>query len=173
MGKSSNRDYTIPIKGLSTGRHDFNFTIDHAFFDEFGNSDIMDASLVVEVVLEREIAWMRIESDIKGEVGVECDRCLEEVKLPLETKASLLVKFVRSEGETDDDEVITLDPNESELDLRQFFYDYICLALPLQKVHNEGDCDPEMIARLNAAGEVKKSTGEKGSPFDKLKDLLN
>ncbi|MFA6335243.1 MAG: hypothetical protein WCX48_06755 [Bacteroidales bacterium] len=157
MGKSSNRDYIIPIKGLSIGSHNFSFSIDSLFFEEFENSEILSASLSVELVLEREVTWMKIDSEIKGEVGVECDRCLEELRLPVET---------------DGDEIITLDPTESELDLKQFFYDYICLSIPLQKVHKKGDCNPDMIARLKSAGE-KKNIGEPGSPFDKLKDLLN
>jgi len=172
MVKSSNTDYTIPIKGLSIGRHNYSFSIDSVFFNDFENSLVQNATLNVELVLEREATWMKVESEIKGDVFVECDRCLEELKLPLDTKATLLVKFVKTEGETDDDEIITLDPSESELDLKQFFYDYICLALPLKKVHKPGECNPEMISRLESAGE-KKNVGEKRSPFDKLKDLLN
>jgi len=172
MEKSSNRDYIIPIKGLSIGKHKYGFSIDTAFFKDFENSQIQNAALVVELVLEREATWMKVDSEIKGEVGVECDRCLDELELPIDTKASLMVKFDKSEGETDDDEFITLDPAESELDLKQFFYDYICLTLPLQKVHKQGDCNPDMIARLRSVG-GGKIIGEPDSPFDKLKDLLN
>ncbi|MEN6617944.1 MAG: DUF177 domain-containing protein [Rikenellaceae bacterium] len=172
MGKSSNRDYIIPIKGLSIGKHQYSFSIDTAFFEDFENSDILNASLVVELMLEKAATWIKLGSKIKGEVGVECDRCLDEFKLPVNTTAGLLVKFVRSEDDTDDDGIITLDPTESELDLKQFFYDYICLALPLKKIHKQGGCNPEMIARLKSVTGVKNSTGN-GSPFDKLKNLLN
>jgi len=172
MGKSSNRDYIIPIKGLSIGRHQYGFSIDNSFFESFENSEILKASLNVEVELVRETTWIKLESKIKGEVMVECDRCLDEFMLPVDTTAGLIVKFVRNEDEEDDDAIITLDPTETELDLKQFFYDYICLSLPLQKIHKEGECNPEMIAKLKSvAGE--KVVKENGSPFDKLKNLLN
>lgn len=172
MGKSSNRDYIIPIKGLSIGRHQYGFSIDNSFFESFENSEILKASLNVEVELVRETTWIKLESKIKGEVMVECDRCLDEFMLPVDTTAGLIVKFVRNEDEEDDDAIITLDPTESELDLKQFFYDYICLSLPLQKIHKEGECNPEMIAKLKSvAGE--KVVKENSSPFDKLKNLLN
>jgi uncharacterized metal-binding protein YceD (DUF177 family) len=66
-----------------------------------------------------------------------------------------------------------LDPAESELDMRQFLYDYICLALPLQKVHKKGECDPEMIEKLNNLHGKSNSQQERVTPFDKLKDLMN
>ncbi len=173
MGKSSNRDFIIPIKGLSIGKHDYCFSIDNTFFDTFEESLIQNANLEVKLVLERASTWMKLESEIKGDVGVECDRCLEELLLPIDTKASLLIKFVKSEQEEEeDDEIITLDPSESELDLKQFLYDYICLALPLQRIHKKGECNPEMIARLESSSGEKKN-GEADSPFGKLKNLLN
>lgn len=173
MGKEPDNLYTIPVKGLSVGKHQYSFLIDKKFFEDFENSQILGASLKIDVDLERRETWIRIVSAIQGTISVECDRCLDELVIPLKTEASLLVRFVKNEDEPEDDlETITLDPSEAILDLRQFFYDYICLSMPMQMVHEEGKCDPEMIARLeNARGE--KPVGENGSPFDRLKDLLN
>lgn len=173
MGKEPDNLYTIPVKGLSVGKHQYGFLIDKKFFEDFENSQILGASLKVDVDLERSETWIRIVSAIQGTISVECDRCLDELVIPLKTEASLLVRFVKNEDEPEEGlETITLDPSEAILDLRQFFYDYICLSMPIQMVHEEGECDPEMIARLeNARGE--KPVGENGSPFDRLKDLLN
>ena len=33
--------------------------------------------------------------------------------------------------------------------MSQIVYDYICLSLPLQRVHEEGECNPEVMARLS------------------------
>ena len=30
----------------------------------------------------------------------------------------------------------------------QVFYDYVCLSLPIQKIHEEGACDPVMMERM-------------------------
>jgi len=173
MGKGSYTDYAIPIKGLSVGKHEYSFLIDNKFFEDFENSQILGADIVIDAELERSETWIRIVCEINGDVTAECDRCLEEVVLPLETEATLLVRFVKNEDEAEDDlETITLDPSESTLDLKQFFYDYICLSLPIQMVHEEGECDPEMIARLEKA-KGEESKVKESSPFNKLKDLLN
>ncbi|MEA5006199.1 MAG: DUF177 domain-containing protein [Rikenellaceae bacterium] len=173
MGKEPDNLYTIPVKGLSIGKHKYGFLIDDKFFEDFENSQILGASIDVDVELERSETWIKIISVIHGSVSVECDRCLDELVIPLKTEASLLVRFVKNEDEPEEDlETITLDPSETILDLRQFFYDYICLSLPIKMVHEEGKCDPEMIAKLeNARGVVSEM--ENSSPFDKLKDLLN
>lgn len=176
MQKVREKDYTLPIKGLSAGKHRFDFAIDGLMFADSESTRITDACLIAVADVEKSATWIKITCNIKGTVSAECDRCLEEVKLPIDTDAKLLVKFVRTEEETDDDEVLILEPNESELDLKQFFYDYVCLSLPIKIVHDENDCNPEVLEKLNLTAKKAKTTkkeSEKENPFSKLKDLLN
>lgn len=174
MGKIAHNDYMIPIKGLSIGKHNYDFSIDSAFFADFGESPISIASLELKTELIKEATWIKVTSEIKGEVVVECDRCLEDLKIPVKTTASIIVKFVRSEDEEENDEIMILEPSETELDLKQFFYDYICLSLPLQRVHPKGGCNEDMIKKLNSLrADEKKKKAETSSPFEKLKNLLN
>ncbi len=173
MNRECNRDYIIPIKGISIGKHKYDFTIDNHFFDEYENSDISGADLAVSVYLERSAMIMELEAKIEGIVRTECDRCLEEMENRVDTTANLVVKFVKSTQEEDNEEILTLDPMESELDIKQFLYDYICLALPVQRVHNQGECDPLMIEKLEAYSLKIKEGDKTESPFGKLKELIN
>ncbi len=173
MNKVGNRDYIIPIKGMSVGKHIFEFTIDNEFFEEYENREIKGARLKVDLELEKSTLLIEIRANIAGVVVLECDRCLDDLELGMETEAGLVVKFVKSANEEDNDEIMTLDPSESELNLKQFLYDYICLGLPLQRVHNEGECNPEMIKKLGDYSNSKSSGETSGSPFEKLKDLMN
>ena len=173
MNKVSNKEYIIPIKGMSVGRHHFDFPVGNEFFEEYGNSQILGASLNVKLELEKSSTLIEVRADIEGSVTVECDRCLEMMEAKIETEATLLVKFVKTAGEEDDDEVMTLEPSESELDLSQFLYDYICLALPIQKVHEQGKCNSEMVTKINSLNTKALDGDQTKSPFDKLKDVLN
>ncbi len=172
MQKGENREFVIPIKGLSLGKHEYDFSIDLSFFEDFDNQRFSSAEVDVFALLEKSSTWIKVSCDITGRVGVECDRCLEEVEVELDATASLIVKFVRSEDEEDSDEVMILEPGEAELSLKQFFYDYICLAVPLQNTHEDGECDPEMIKRLKETTE-RTEISQESSAFGKLKDLLN
>ena len=72
-----------------------------------------------------------------------------------------------------DEDVLVIDRTESELNLNQFVYDYICLGLPLVKVHPEGKCNPEMLRYLTESeGTETGEEGEMSRPFEGLKDLL-
>ena len=104
MNKVSNKEYIIPIKGMSVGRHHFDFPVGNEFFEEYGNSQILGASLNVKLELEKSSTLIEVRADIEGSVTVECDRCLEMMEAKIETEATLLVKFVKTAGEEDDDE---------------------------------------------------------------------
>lgn len=172
MNKVSNIDYVIPIKGLSIGKHDYSFTIENNFFEEYENREISGAQLEVLLTLDKHDTFIDIKGNFKGTVTTECDRCLGEVDIEMNFMASLLVKFAKTAMEEDTEEILTLDPSESELDLKQFFYDYIYLALPIQRVHKEEECDPVMLEKLKNYIVVSDQE-KKVSPFDKLKSLKN
>ena len=173
---AENKDFIIQIKGLQIGKHEYDFPIDGSFFREFENSQILDADLDAEVVLEKGSGWMNVEADITGYVTVECDRCLDDVELPMDFSCSMAVKFAKDLSDDDGDEFIIMDPADGELDLTQFLYDYVCLNLPLQKVHQDGECNSEMMAKLagvnSAAGKDVDEVAQ-NSPFGALKGLFD
>ena len=173
---SDNKDFIIQIKGLQNGEHEYEFPIDGAFFRNFENSQILDADLNANVWLEKGGGWMNIEADVTGTVTVECDRCLDDVVLPMDFYCTMTVKFAKDLTDDQEDEFIIMDPAEGELDLTQFLYDYVCLNLPLQKVHEEGECNEQMMQKLGSlSGEGEKANApvEENSPFGALKELLN
>jgi Predicted metal-binding, possibly nucleic acid-binding protein len=173
MKRVGNNGYSIPIKGMAVGKHHFSFDIGGEFFREYENSEVIEAELSAEVDVVRSSSLMNICGVISGRVGVECDRCLEELHLSVDTKLSLIIKFAKDIDE-EGDEIMVVDPSEGELDLNQLFYDTVVLSLPLQRVHNEGDCNPEMVKKLESLRGGDGEKAEEGeSPFSVLKNLKN
>ncbi len=172
MNKVTERDYILPIKGMSIGKHFFDFAIDNSFFENYPQKDILGADIKISLIFEKGSNIIEIKGLMEGSVTTQCDRCLEEMTTVVDRDLMLLVKFSDEVSEETDD-IMVLSTTESELDLRQFFYDYIALSLPLQRVHKSGECDPEMIEKLNKySGKISESK-ESVSPFEKLKDLIN
>ena len=114
--------YTIAYRGLRSGLHDFHFKVD-------GES------------------MLTLDVNVDGSVVVECDRCLEDCNVPIHYEGQLLVKF-SDEVHEYDGEVIWLLPMEDEVDLTQYIYESIVLALPYQRVHPDGECNPDMLERF-------------------------
>ncbi|MBQ7576007.1 MAG: DUF177 domain-containing protein [Bacteroidales bacterium] len=162
----------IPVKGLPREGKTFNFAIDGEFFQAFGNTQIKDADCTVKAEAIRRGTIMRVLCRAAGFVVVECDRCLDDLALKVDMERELTVGFgsVDIDSEADEDDVVVVDENEGEVDVSQFVYDYICLGLPIMKVHPEGKCNPEMLKHLAAAPQSEETAGE--TPFSGLKDLL-
>lgn len=142
--KVANR-YNIAYKGLSIGEHHFSFEVDDALFKAYENSEILGGKATVEIDLVKGGTVMNLNVVIKGEVSVECDRCLEPVTLPIDYDGDLVVRFSEHEQESDGD-IMWVNPAEGELHLAQYIYESIVLNLPYQRVHpNIKDCNPEMV----------------------------
>ncbi len=169
------QDIVIPIKGLPLGESSFRFEIGEPFFQAFENSLIKDADCSVRVRVVRHQTLLDIVCEIVGFVVVECDRCLEDLTLKVDIDPRLTVGFgtVDVDEASVEDDVQVIDHTESELNLNQFVYDYICLGLPLVKVHPEGKCNPEMLRYLtDNGGNETAAEGDTARPFEGLKELL-
>lgn len=170
-------DYKIHISGLAQGKYEYEFPVKGDLFREYGNQQVIDADITAKVILEKGSGWMNAHLEGSGKVTVECDRCLEEMDIPIEFSSSLAIRPAKLGEDTEDsDEFIIVDPSEAEVDLKQFIYDYICVSLPMVATHPEGECNPEMLAKieaLRAGQEKKKEKTETYSPFSGLKDLLD
>ena len=173
-------DFIVPLNGLAQGRTQFRRRIGQEFFDHFENSEILDAGLDVDVEVEKSGRFIGVDCSINGDVTVTCDRCLEDLVLPVETGFKLSVKFGDpdsvKEGEISDmegeREIVWLPVTDADLDLSQVVYDYICLSIPVQRVHEEGECNPEAIKYLSSENEQEPVQKDSSMPFAGLKDLL-
>lgn len=176
MNSSNNSDneFIISIKGLPEGRHAYEFNVGHSLFEYYGNTQVSDADVCVKIEVEKGRGWMNVTNCSKGTVTVECDRCLDDLLLDVDFTASMAVKFSKEgAGEVEaDDEFLIVNPSDGELDLRQFIYDYICINMPVTRVHKEGECNAGMIDRLKM-NSVQESTEGGNLPFEGLNELLD
>ncbi len=163
----------IPIKGMTKGSHSFNYVIDGKFFQIFGNTQIKDADCSVKADVVRHSTLMSVVCHIGGFVVVECDRCLDDLVLKVDVDRELTVGFgsVDLDDSIDEDDVLVIGETDGEADISQFVYDYICLSLPIMKVHPDGKCNPEMMKRLETQSDDSSEAAD--SPFSALKDMLN
>ena len=151
--------YSIAYRGLKNRTHEFRFEAGKPLFEAFGSSEIKDGQCAVEVTLERGETMLSADVRITGHVVVACDRCLEDCRIPIDFEGRLLVKF-SDEPREYDGEVLWLLPGEDEVDLSQYIYESIVLSLPYQRVHPEGECDPEMLKRFRIVSDEEFSAIE-------------
>lgn len=170
-------DFIIPLNGLSAGRSHFEWHADGGFFGRFEGSEILDADLDVSVSVEKSGRYIGVDCEIDGAVTVACDRCLENLELPVHTLSLMSIKFgeegERTETAEGEREIIMLPETDSDLDLSQVVYDYTALSLPMQRVHPEGECNPDAVRYL--CQEELDDTAKPeavNNPFAGLKNIL-
>lgn len=143
---SSKRPFAISFAGLKIGKHEYAFEVGRSFFEEYEYSAIEDADLQVQVILDKKETMMIVEFDIKGEVTTTCDRCMDPLKLDLEADYKQIFKF--GEEESEDETLTVLHPDEHEIDVKSFIYEFIIVSLPGKIVHPKGECNEEMMATM-------------------------
>lgn len=173
--------FRIPVKGLKNELHQFDFQIDSDFFKLFEGSPITEGKFDVRLLFEKRSDLYILTFKLDGTVRTECDRCLELINLPVRDEEQLLVKLT-PEVQEEDAEVIYLSPEASELNVAQYIYEYICLAMPLNKVYDcQSDknrpCNPEMLKYLEQIAEPEaeveeEDTKEAESPSNPLWEEL-
>ena len=144
--------YSIPVKGLSAGKHHFVMALGDGLMQQFDCLEVRDVKVEASIEAQRGAAGVAVEAKLVGEVTVECDRCLEELTLPVDYTGAMEIRFISDhspEKETRyDGEVMWLGAGEAAADLSAFLYESVILALPYRKVHPEGGCDPQMMERF-------------------------
>ena len=170
-------DYIIPLNGWAAGEREFRWQAGIKFFQKFDNAEILDAAVDIDARAVKSGHYIGVDLDIRGSVTVPCDRCLEDLTLPVEAHPAFSVKFgeeASSEEEMREGsrEILFLDASDAELDLSQVIYDYVCLSLPMQRVHAEGQCNPDTVRFLSQEPEDEEA-GDTNSPFAALKGLFD
>jgi uncharacterized metal-binding protein YceD (DUF177 family) len=169
------RQYSIPFRGLKDGTHDFEFVAEDSFFEQFDTSEVKKGLVRIRVEMVKHPQFLELNFNLGGRVTVVCDRCLEPFAMGISHDAELYVRFGESTYEQSD-EVFILADSSNELDISQFIFEYIHLALPYQRIHPEIDghsgCNPEMTRKIE--DHTAHSDSETTDPrWDTLKGLIN
>ena len=169
------KTYSIPFTGLKLGKHDFDYEVNNAFFDQFEYSLVKKAELKCHVEMEKQETMLILNFHIKGTIGMTCDKCLAGFPHPVDIHEQQIAKF-SEEGPDEDEEIITLTKNDHEIDIAGLIYEYVNVAMPFIAVcSDEGNtpyCDKEMIARLNALsgqGDENEKTDPRWDALKKIK----
>lgn len=153
-----NNEFLIPVSGLALGSHSYRFEINDDFFADKEYSEIQQGKVSVNLDVDRQETLLTLHFGLKGTVRVTCDRCADEFDLSIEDEHEFFLKLGTENAEETDD-VAVVDPDVHDFDVSTLIYEYIILAVPMHRVHPEGQCNPEVIALL-AVNEESPTTDE-------------
>ena len=165
--------FKIDLKALTEEVTPLEYQLDDQFFQLLEGSQMQGGSMHVSGSIRKAVGFYELLLHAVGTVYLPCDRCLETMSLPIEASQRLIVKL-GSENQYDDD-VITVDEKEGLLDTAWLIYESIALAVPIQHVHQPGDCNDAMSEKLKELSAARSSDADAQETIDprweKLKGL--
>ena len=150
--------FKIDLKALTEDETPLAYDLDDQYFDDLDEAEIRGGSLHVSGSIRKAVGFFDLRLDISGTVRIPCDRCLDDMQQPIDTQLVLVVKLGSEYSEQD--EVITIDEKEGILDLAWFIYESIALAVPIQHVHQPGDCNDAMMRVLSEHSAARSSDAD-------------
>jgi len=169
--------FSIPVSGLQDGLHQYDFTVDKDFLAAFPDTPVEEGNLRVHLDFQKRPAMFVLEFTVEGTVRAACDRCLENIDLPVSGEHRIVVKFSEEER-AEEAEVIYVSPTLEELNVAPYVYEFVVLSLPIVKVYEceedeNAPCNEDMLSYLE---ESENAAPEEESPnpiWDELKKKLN
>jgi uncharacterized metal-binding protein YceD (DUF177 family) len=170
------KEFNIPFSGLKLGKHEFVYEIENAFFESFDYQEFNGASIQVKAILEKMSTMMELKIKAKGTVNVDCDLTGEPYDQPISSDLHLVVKF-GEEYNDEDDEILIIPHGEYQINVAQYIYEMLVLAVPQKRVHPgiaDGTLKSDILEKLEELQpkEKKEQTDKTDPRWDDLKKLL-
>ncbi|HCS88182.1 MAG TPA: hypothetical protein DIW30_07290 [Bacteroidales bacterium] len=140
--------YIVNLNSLQEGTYEKQFHLEDDFFSRKEAKELLGGDCLAKVELLRKGDDFRLEMQIKGNVRCVCDRCLDEVMIPMDCEETLSVRLGRMAS--GDEDVVWVDPMEGNLDLAWLLYELVEINLPIVIRHQEGGCNPQMEELLQS-----------------------
>lgn len=165
------KEYKVAFRGLSEGKHNFEYTLDSRFFDCFEATKGTEAEIRALVEIIKTSLLMEVRISMEGTVKATCDRCLGVFDLTVKGGMNLYVKQAERDSGNDDDYIV-MAPDDDYLDLSSYLYETYMLNYPMRVVHEEGKCEAGMknVLEKYIVDEDNKPTDPR---WDELKKLIN
>jgi uncharacterized metal-binding protein YceD (DUF177 family) len=163
--------YKVDLKNLSPGVHEFEYFLENKFFIDIDGTEVQKGKVKVLLTVKRASIMFEMNFQITGIVSAPCDRCLDDLDLPVETKNRLVVKFGKEYAE-ESDEIVVIPEEEGAINLAWFLYEFIALSVPMKRVHPPGKCNKAMSSKLKKHVARNPEEEDDYSPADEAEDII-
>lgn len=149
--------YRINILGLSLAVHHFHYEFGDEFFGKYDKGLVSEGKFTVDVALDKRETFLETNFKIVGSVKLVCDRSLDEFDHPIDITRKIIFKYGDQDMEVSED-VIMVQHGTEILEIGQYIYEFIALAVPMKKLHPryQGDSEEEGIVYSSDPDEEKK-----------------
>lgn len=162
--------YRVNILGLSLSIHHFNYEFESDFFRKYGTDMVSEGAFKVEVALDKRETFLETNFKIKGSVKLVCDRSLDEFDHPIDVSPRIIFKYGDEDKEISED-VIMIHRGTETLELGQYIYEFIALAIPMKRLHPRFKEESDEEGGIIYTSETEEKKEEIDPRWEMLKKL--
>jgi uncharacterized metal-binding protein YceD (DUF177 family) len=166
--------FGVNIIGLSNTVHQFDFEIGDQFFRKYGTDLLSKGKFRADVELNKHETFIEADFKIQGTATLTCDRSLEEFDFPVKIHHPVVFKYGDHDEELSD-EIIMIHRDTATLELGQYIYEFLVLALPMKRLHPKFQQE-ETHGDENDEGKIvyssDKESEQKGEEIDPRWNIL-
>lgn len=171
-------DYKVGIAKLQNKDYHFEWQGSSDFFTSFEDGFVENGSFTVKMTLRKSEALLHLSFHINGVLELVCDRSLEKFDYPFHTEGIQILRF-SDHAEQITDEMELIPRGIAEINVSQYIYELINLAVPMKKLHprfqNETDDDQELKLVYTSEKKTKEVNSEDNTDprWEELKKIFN
>jgi len=139
--------YKVDLKNMQQDVQVYEYLLDNLFFTNIGGEDFQKGKINTQLKIIKKANVFDLSFTLNGIVTIPCDRCLDDMDLPVDTTAHLIVKLGKDYSE-ESDEIVVIPETEGIINLSWFLYEFVSLAIPIKRIHGPGKCNKQMTSKL-------------------------
>ncbi|MGL4852690.1 MAG: YceD family protein [Phocaeicola sp.] len=124
----------------------YELDLDNQFFVDLDTPEVQKGKLTVFLEVKKTFGLFTLSFEIDGVVKVSCDRCLDDMELPVSVTEQLKVKLGAEFSEEGD--IVIVPEEDGYINVAWFIYEFIALGIPIKHVHAPGKCNKSMVGKL-------------------------
>ena len=141
----------LKFKTLAFGTQVIECHLDGSFFDTQGTIEVRSADVDATVAVTRKSDnTYRLEIECAGTLTTSCDRCLDDLTMPVDAAYDLNVEQMGTALDDSNDELLIVPSDWQELDVAPIVRDTVLLSMPMTHCHDdESQCNAGVLAALD------------------------
>ena len=143
--------FNLELRGYVSNKETFEFHLDADYINSIEQTEVRGGSVDVTLTMTRKSEDLfALDMVCEGQLTVGCDRCLDDMTLPVNTQYQVTVKMQGEEFDDSTDGVLVVPEGLTRLDVGPLMRDTVLLSIPLVHSHPEGQCNPQMSQLLES-----------------------
>jgi len=154
-----NKMFDIMFVGLKIGEHAFSYKINNQFLAENDVKEVLEGEVEVNLILNKKETMLVLDFDLKGDVVVLCDLCLEKIRTKVSSNYKQIMKF-SDDNIIEEEGIISIPSKECKINVEHTLYEMLSFSIPSKRtcridVRRDKRCDRFMLNKIETLSKQK------------------